>query len=134
MLSVACFYKEKVECLLEIMLVFSVEVYSREKYRNNVFIDSPRMHTVDALCSLGLHNYFERSFLFCVIKEEFLALPGYSTIWPCRLQAPGDMCQLVVGFWRAFWSLLSYPTGLRRVWPTCHIPAVGLFVFNLNLV
>lgn len=67
------------------MLVFNVEVYRREKYGNNVFIDSPRMHTVDALCSLGLHNYFERSFLFCVNKEEFLALTGYSTIWPHRL-------------------------------------------------
>lgn len=87
MFSEACFCKDRVECLLEMMLIFSVEVYRREKYRNNVCIEGPRMHTMDTLCSLGLHNYFERSFLFCVIKEEFLALLGYSTIWPCRLQS-----------------------------------------------
>ena len=54
-------------------------------------MDSPRMHTVDALCSLRLHNCFE-NFLFCVIKEEFWALPGHSTIWPCRLQACLETC------------------------------------------
>lgn len=78
--------------LLEIMLVFNVEVYKRKKHRNNVFINSPRIHTVHALRSLGLCNYFERSFLFCVIKEEFLALSGYSTIWPCRHQAYRKKC------------------------------------------
>lgn len=88
----ACLYKEKVEYLLEIMLVFNVEVYQREKYRSSVFIDSLGMHTEDALCFLGLHNYFEGRFIFCVIKEEFLALPGYSTIWPCRLQACLETC------------------------------------------
>lgn len=94
----ASFCKENKEFLREMMSIFNVEVYRREKYRNNVCIDSPRMRTVDALCSLGLHNYFERSFLFCFIKEEFLALLGYSTIWPCRLQACLETC--------ASWSLV----------------------------
>lgn len=63
-----CLYKEKVEYLLEIMLVFNVEVYRRANYRNNVFVDRLRMHTADALRFLGLHNYFERRFIFCVIN------------------------------------------------------------------
>lgn len=86
------------EYLLDIMLVFNVEVDKREKYRNNMFIDSPRMHTVKALCSLGLRNYFERSFLFCVIKEELLPLSAYSTTWPCSYQAHLEKC--------ANWSLV----------------------------
>lgn len=73
-----CLYKEQVENLLEIMLVFHVEVYKKEKYRNNMFIDSLRAYTVDALCSLGLCNNPE-SFLFCVIKEEF---------WHCQNTPP----------------------------------------------
>lgn len=63
------------------MLVFNVEVYRREKYGNNVFIDSFRMYIVDVLCFFGLYNYFERSFFFCVNKEEFLVLIGYFIIW-----------------------------------------------------
>lgn len=78
--------------LLEILLVFNVEIYKKRKYRNNVFIDSPRIHTVNALCSLGLCNYFERSFIFCVIKEEFLALSRYSTIWPYRRHTYLEKC------------------------------------------
>lgn len=83
-----CLYRDKVvKYLLEITFIINAEVYRRQKYITHFFIDSPRTHAVDALCSPGLHNYFERSFLFCVIKEDFLALPGYSTIWPHRLQA-----------------------------------------------
>lgn len=49
------------------------------------------MHTVEALCSPGLCNYFEKNF-FCVIKEESLAQSGYSTIWPCRRQTRLEKC------------------------------------------
>ena len=33
------------------MLVFDADIYKREKYRNNVFIDSLRIPTADALFS-----------------------------------------------------------------------------------
>ena len=72
-------------------MVFNAEAYRREKYRNNVFIDRLRMHTVDALRFLRLHNYFER-FIFCVISE-FFGTAKYSTIWSWRLHACLKTCE-----------------------------------------
>lgn len=72
-------------------MVFNAEAYRREKYRNNVFTDRLRMRTVDALCFLRPHNYFER-FISCVINEEFFGTAEYATIWSWRLHACLKTC------------------------------------------